>query len=534
MTKRLTFFVSILLLLGLCNYANVENEDLFRDTESVVWDSIILPINGRHEEALVNAIYLECTKHFRLFSQQGWDETIPEAMSRYYNESEGFFPIMFFCTTEDEFDFENIQSLRTLMPDYEILSLAYDALSFIVNRNNKIGNINTDDIQNIYSGENKNWGFFGGEDLPIIAYQRSDEIYAQEVMRDNVMKGKDMADPPMRFTFPDADCFDIVPLELGYDNSLTAIGYSMYRYIRNRYDNDIIKVLSVNGIACNEESIRNKEYPYYVTLYTAFPKSTPHNHPNRQLIDWLLSDEGQSFLFQFGFIPLKEIKIAENINRDNSVIENSRRISTGTGGKIKKSRNTDIQMDDPVVFPDATRWECYEELAWVDSSINQIITNWVEEEKKTIDVCMDNDSFQNHDYNTYFYKYGNLVSVHMSTGKCENERISTAVFDAETGIRLKLSDVFFDEYNYIVYINNELVRTSMQKGSQILGAFSFIDEKLRRPFDGIDADYPYFLISPTGSLLIAFDGNNPFVLPTYWQNLFLVEIELNENISPYR
>ena len=110
MTKRLKFFVSILLLLGLCNYANVENEDLFRDTESVVWDSIILPINGRHEEALVNAIYLECTKHFRLFSQQGWDETIPEGMSRYYNESEGFFPIMFFA----------LQKMNSILKTYNL------------------------------------------------------------------------------------------------------------------------------------------------------------------------------------------------------------------------------------------------------------------------------------------------------------------------------------------------------------------------------------------------------------------------------
>ena len=77
----------------------------------------------------------------------------------------------------DEFDFENIQSLRTLMPDYEILSLAYDALSFIVNRNNKIGNITAPHTKWVaqyykecqYQGAYDMWQYSSSESVPGIA-----------------------------------------------------------------------------------------------------------------------------------------------------------------------------------------------------------------------------------------------------------------------------------------------------------------------------------------------------------------------------
>ena len=56
---------------------------------------------------------------------------------------------------------------------------ATDALVFVVNQNNPVDNLTTEQVQKIYTGEITNWKEVGGEDLDIVPFQRNQEAGSQ-------------------------------------------------------------------------------------------------------------------------------------------------------------------------------------------------------------------------------------------------------------------------------------------------------------------------------------------------------------------
>jgi hypothetical protein len=132
----------------------------------------------------------------------------------------------------------------------------------------------------------------------------------------------------------------------------------------------------------------------------------------------------------------------------------------------------------------------------------------------------------------YTFIYGNLISFFESVGKSTDTVIRTAVFDLKNGVQLQLSDLFLDRFNYIQYINHFLLESSMQEGSGALGDFSLEEQNLNGPFSGLPANYPYFVVSQEGKLLLAFSGDNPLVQVPY-DNIFLSTVPLWHDISPW-
>ena len=101
------------------------------------------------------------------------------------------------------------------------------------------------------------------------------------------------------------------------------------------------------------------------------------------------------------------------------------------------------------------------------------------------------------------------------------------------GVRKPLSDVFYDGFNYIAYINSEILREIMTaKVSEFTAPFLSLpweERGSKRPFSGIPNDYPnYELGDYAGQLHIHFPAENPFFTTS---KEFL--IRLTEEISPY-
>ena len=107
--------------------------------------------------------------------------------------------------------------------------------------------------------------------------------------------------------------------------------------------------------------------------------------------------------------------------------------------------------------------------------------------------------------------------------------LKTGVEDAQPSlsVRRPLSDMFFDGFNYISYINNEIM--AILDSVDIYGyMISFGEEYQKRPFPGIPNDYPHYEIYYTGGLVINFPDNNPF-----FKDMTRFSIRLTEDISPY-
>ena len=58
-----------------------------------------------------------------------------------------------------------------------------DALVFLVNADNPVTSLSQEEAVGIYSGEITNWSEVGGEDRPIVAYQRVEASGSQVMMR---------------------------------------------------------------------------------------------------------------------------------------------------------------------------------------------------------------------------------------------------------------------------------------------------------------------------------------------------------------
>ncbi|MCL2696102.1 MAG: substrate-binding domain-containing protein, partial [Clostridiales bacterium] len=65
----------------------------------------------------------------------------------------------------------------------DLFPIGKDALVFIVNADNPVDSLTTKQIQDIYSGKIKNWKQVGGEDKPIVAFQRPELSGSQTMLQ---------------------------------------------------------------------------------------------------------------------------------------------------------------------------------------------------------------------------------------------------------------------------------------------------------------------------------------------------------------
>jgi len=97
------------------------------------------------------------------------------------------------------------------------------------------------------------------------------------------------------------------------------------------------------------------------------------------------------------------------------------------------------------------------------------------------------------------------------------------------GVRPRLSDLFFDGFNYIQYLNSEIFRQINMETYDYYFQYTWGDIHQIRPFTGIPNDYPHFEIDSIGNLFIYFPENNPF----FSGSEISIYISLSQDVSPY-
>ena len=112
--------------------------------------------------------------------------------------------------------------------------------------------------------------------------------------------------------------------------------------------------------------------------------------------------------------------------------------------------------------------------------------------------------------------------------------LKTSIDDVVTaGVRRPLSDMFYDGFNYVRYINDEIMAYLNREADEGY-RYTLGEEYQTGPFYGIPNDYPNFEISRLGAMTVFFPNDNPFFKPSgYWPNSLYIYIRLTEDISPY-
>lgn len=186
--------------------------------------------------------------------------------------------------------------------DWDMAPFAVDALVFVVNASNPVDSLTGAQLRDIYAGRITNWSEVGGDNLEITAFQRDEEAGSQNVMENLVMEGEPMAEAPTELVR--GEMGDLVKAVAAFEDSPAAVGYMMYYAAHNMGAADGLKILSVNGVAPNEETILSGEYPFLNSYYVVTDAGRPADDPAKLLYDWILSADGRRLIKHEGYAPI--------------------------------------------------------------------------------------------------------------------------------------------------------------------------------------------------------------------------------------
>lgn len=271
------------------------------------------------------------------------------------------------------------QTLDDSGVELEKKAIGRDALVFLVNGGNPVKSLSEQQIVGIYSGEIQNWSEVGGEDKPIDAFQRPQNSGSQTLMEKLVMRGTKLMSAPSYMT--PTEMGELIESVSGYDNSQTAIGYSVYFYAHNMYNMPGLRLMEVNGVSPSNETIRDGDYPYVNDFYAVIRKSEPENSPARQLFNWLTDDGGQQLLNAMGYVSVNDVgeaaedETAENQSRKAGNGETNSNKETGTedssGWLIERSgKSFDLGENEAILMNAATLAEV-PEIVILDGGLNE-------------------------------------------------------------------------------------------------------------------------------------------------------------------
>ena len=178
--------------------------------------------------------------------------------------------------------------------------IALDALIFIVHPDNRIESLTHKQLQDIYTGKIKNWEDVGGNNAPITPYVRNKNSGSQELMEALLL------DEPISNNFPEDNIMNGMMLILSaVQMNVNGLGYTVayYRTIMHS-DFEGIKTLAVNGIYPDNETIKNREYPYASEFYAIIRADLPQSSMAYNVYEWIQTEEGKQVISESGYIPL--------------------------------------------------------------------------------------------------------------------------------------------------------------------------------------------------------------------------------------
>jgi phosphate transport system substrate-binding protein len=179
---------------------------------------------------------------------------------------------------------------------YKEITIAFDALSVIVNPTNKVGQLTREQLEGIFTGKIKNWKEVGGDDMQIVAYSRETSSGTYEFFKEHVLNKKNYATSVLNMPATGA-----IVQSVGQTKG--AIGYIGLAYM----DKDVkaLKVSYDKGktfVAPSMATAKDKTYPVVRPLYYYY--LTTVEKAVKPFVDYVLSAEGQKIVEQVGYVPL--------------------------------------------------------------------------------------------------------------------------------------------------------------------------------------------------------------------------------------
>ena len=188
---------------------------------------------------------------------------------------------------------------------WQMEPFAIEGLVFIVNADNGVDSLTVEQVQKIYTGEITNWSEVGGADLKIDAFQRNETAGSQTMMKKLVMGDLAMMEPEKDYVV--GEMSGLIEAVRSFDDTSSAIGYTVYYYAKNMNMADGLKILQIDGVTPGAESFRSGAYPFLNPYYVVMAADTPEDSSTAILYHWILSDAGQYLVEQEGYVSVKDV-----------------------------------------------------------------------------------------------------------------------------------------------------------------------------------------------------------------------------------
>lgn len=174
--------------------------------------------------------------------------------------------------------------------------IAYDALAVIVHPSNPVSRLTRQQLEDIFRGKITNWQEVGGDNRKIVVYSRETSSGTYEFFKESVLKNKNYMSSSLSMPATGAIIQSV-------SQTKGAIGYVGLAYISPQVKTIAVSYDNLHFAQPNLENAINKSYPIVRPLYYYYNEKNSNLVKN--LLQFILSEEGQEIIKKSGYIPLK-------------------------------------------------------------------------------------------------------------------------------------------------------------------------------------------------------------------------------------
>ncbi len=181
-------------------------------------------------------------------------------------------------------------------------TVGFDGIAVTVHPNNPVSQLTLGQLADIFTGKITNWKEVGGSDLSMLVLSRERNSGTHVFFLEHVLR-KGNAKGPEEFAAGVLMMLSSQAISQEVESSEAAIGYIGLGYVTAKQ-----KVVTIGAAAEGPfalpsiETIQNKSYPISRPLYFLTRGETKASV--KQLIDFVLSPEGQEIVKLLDFVPL--------------------------------------------------------------------------------------------------------------------------------------------------------------------------------------------------------------------------------------
>ena len=177
--------------------------------------------------------------------------------------------------------------------DVDGTTIALDGIAIIVNNASKVEDLTVDQLKQMFTGEITNWPEVGGDDGEIVLIGREAGSGTRDGF-ESIVDVKDSCKYAQELTATGAviSAVEANPLAIGYA-SLSAVG-------------DTVKMVTVGGVECSEETVKDGSYEVQRPFVFVTNKSVTLSEQAQAFFDFATSADAADLIRTAGAVPVNE------------------------------------------------------------------------------------------------------------------------------------------------------------------------------------------------------------------------------------